>query len=65
MSSGISFDISLTWQFTTQKFRNIKDQNMENYRYESPKVEIIKMHIEQAVLASSFTGEDINTWEEM
>lgn len=34
-------------------------------RYESPKVEIVEMHIVQAVLSSSFTGENINEWEDM
>ena len=33
--------------------------------YESPAVEILKMQLEQAVLTSSFTGEDINEWEDM
>lgn len=35
------------------------------YNYESPAVEIIKMTVEQTVLSSSFTGEDINDWEDM
>ena len=38
---------------------------MESDRYESPAIEIIKMHIEEAILSASFTGEDINDWEEM
>lgn len=38
---------------------------MEMYNYESPAVEIIKMTVEQTVLSSSFTGEDINDWEDM
>jgi hypothetical protein len=38
---------------------------MEIDRYESPAIEIIKMHVEQVILASSFTGEDINEWEDM
>ena len=33
--------------------------------YESPTVEILKMQLEQAVLTSSFTGEDIYEWEDM
>lgn len=33
--------------------------------YESPAVEILKMQLEQAVLTSSFTGEDIYEWEDM
>ena len=35
------------------------------YNYESHAVEIIKMTVEQTVLSSSFTGEDINDWEDM
>ena len=38
---------------------------MEMYNYESPAVEIIKMTVEHTVLSSSFTGEDINDWEDM
>ena len=38
---------------------------MENGRYESPKIEIIEILVEQAVLSSSFTGEDIYEWEDM
>lgn len=38
---------------------------METVKYESPEIEIIKMLVEQAVLSSSFTGEDIYDWEEM
>jgi hypothetical protein len=38
---------------------------MENNRYESPNVEIIKMQVEQSLLISSFTGEDIVEWEDM
>ena len=33
--------------------------------YESPAVEILKMQLEQAILTSSFTGEDIYEWEDM
>lgn len=33
--------------------------------YESPSVEIIEVQPESSVLISSFTGEDINEWEEM
>ena len=39
--------------------------NMENDRYESPKVEIIKMQVEQSLLISSVAGEDIYEWEDM
>lgn len=38
---------------------------MGTERYVSPAIEIIEMESEQPVLASSFTGEDINEWEEM
>jgi hypothetical protein len=38
---------------------------MENDRYESPNVEIITMQVEQSLLISSFTGEDIVEWEDM
>ena len=38
---------------------------MENERYKSPEIEIIEMLIRQALLISSFTGEDMNEWEDM
>lgn len=38
---------------------------MEKERYVSPAMEIIEMQTEQAILTSSFTGEDINEWEDM
>jgi hypothetical protein len=38
---------------------------MENNRYESPNVEIIKMQVEQSLLISSVAGEDIYEWEDM
>lgn len=44
---------------------NIKKMNMEIDNYRSPEVEIIEMQAEQAILSSSFTGEDINDWEDM
>ena len=43
----------------------IKKMNMEIDNYRSPEVEIIEMQAEQAILSSSFTGEDINDWEVM
>ena len=33
--------------------------------YEAPKMEIIEMKTEQAVLSASLTGEGINEWEDM
>lgn len=33
--------------------------------YESPRLEIVEIEVEQAVLSASFVGEDINEWEEM
>lgn len=33
--------------------------------YESPKIEVMEMEIEQPLLTGSFTGEDINEWEDM
>lgn len=38
---------------------------MEKEKYESPSVEIISVAIDQPVLTGSFTGEDINEWEDM
>jgi len=38
---------------------------MEEYRYESPAMDILEIELEQAVLISSFTGEGINEWEDM
>lgn len=38
---------------------------MENEKYESPSVEIINLAAAQPILTASFTGEDINGWEDM
>ena len=38
---------------------------MKKERYESPSIEIMKLELEQEILTSSFTGEDINEWEDM
>ena len=38
---------------------------MENQKYESPDVGIIKVEVDQPILTASFTGEDINEWEDM
>lgn len=38
---------------------------MKKERYESPSIEILKLELEQEILTSSFTGEDINEWEDM
>lgn len=37
----------------------------KNKEYESPAVEIVEMEIGGAVLMASFTGENINDWEDM
>ena len=38
---------------------------METDRYESPAIEILIIQVEQAILSTSFTGENINEWEDM
>ena len=38
---------------------------MEIERYESPVTEIVGVQVEQTVLSSSFTGENISKWEDM
>ena len=38
---------------------------MENEKYQSPSVEIRKVEVDQPILTASFTGEDINEWEDM
>ena len=38
---------------------------MKKERYESPSIEIMKLELEQEILTSSFTGEDINEWDDM
>ena len=43
----------------------LNGKNMENEKYESPSVEIINVVVDQPILTSSFTGEDINEWEDM
>lgn len=40
-------------------------EKKERDRYESPAMEIIEMEVEQPILNGSFTGEDINEWEDM
>lgn len=46
-------------------YKELKDRIMENEKYESPSVEIINVVVDQPILTSSFTGEDINEWEDM
>ena len=50
------------WLYIVLLLKN-KDMNID--RYESPKVEILKIEVEQGLLSSSFTGEGINNWEDM
>ena len=38
---------------------------METGRYESPEILSLKMETEQALFSTSFTGENINEWEDM
>lgn len=59
---GISFDMSALRGYNINV---LKGKNMENEKYESPYVEIIKVEVDQPILTSSFTGEDINEWEDM
>ena len=59
---GISFDISALRGYN---IKVLKGKNMENEKYESPYVEIIKVEVDQPILTSSFTGEDIYEWEDM
>lgn len=40
-------------------------EKIERDRYESPTMEIIELEVEQPILNGSFTGEDINEWEDM
>jgi hypothetical protein len=46
-------------------YKELKDRIMENEKYESPSVEVINVVVDQPILTSSFTGEDINEWEDM
>ena len=46
-------------------FNNIMNMKMEDVRYESPQIEILRMEVAQTILSASFTGEGINEWEEM
>ena len=63
---GTTFDIAV---YTVKNRYTIVmlliKRNMENDRYESPNVEIIKMQVEQSLLISSVAGEDIYEWEDM
>ena len=43
----------------------LKNKIMEIEKYESPMAEIVGLQIEQTVLSSSFTGENISNWEDM
>ena len=47
------------------KFNNITIMKMEDVGYKSPQVEILKMVVAQTILTSSFTGEEINEWQDM
>ena len=38
---------------------------MQTDRYESPSIEILIMQAEQAIFATSLTGEGINEWDDM
>lgn len=38
---------------------------MENDKYQSPAITIIKIEVEQALMVASFTGESIDEWEDM
>ena len=38
---------------------------MKGTRYESPEIEILTVEVDQTILTTSFTGEDINEWEDM
>lgn len=62
MQTGISFDMLL---FRDYHNKHLKNRNMEKDKYESPSVEILKVEIDQAILTSSFVGENINEWEDM
>ena len=44
---------------------DIMNMKMEDVRYESPQIEILRMEVAQTILTASFTGEGINEWEEM
>ena len=41
------------------------NMKMEDVRYESPQIEILRMEVAQTILTASFTGEGINEWKEM
>lgn len=43
----------------------LKIKIMEIEKYESPMAEIVGVQVEQTVLSSSFTGENISKWEDM
>ena len=38
---------------------------MKTDRYDSPSIEILRIEVEQTILTTSITGEDINEWEDM
>jgi hypothetical protein len=38
---------------------------METDRYVSPRIEIMTLELDQAILSTSFTGEGINEWQDM
>ena len=61
-SCGIAFDMQAS---DSTNYKELKDRIMENEKYESPSVEIINVVVDQPILTSSFTGEDINEWEDM
>ena len=51
--------------FSGQQCNNIMNMKMEDVRYESPQIEILRMEVAQTILSASFTGEGINEWKEM
>ena len=69
MGVGILFDMCSNYDFFCRKAMcllvyELKKLEMEKI-YESPCMEVVEIHTEQAMLSSSFTGEGINEWEDM
>ena len=63
---GIGFDMVCPVVYAKETFVILlKRKIMEIERYESPMAEIVGVQVEQTVLSSSFTGENISKWEDM
>ena len=55
------------WRISAYKVNRttLINMKMKTDRYDSPSIEILRIEVEQTILTTSITGEDINEWEDM